>query len=74
MSTATHELASRRQQRRAELASRRRHPSGRDVVRVGPLPVSYYVIAIVMAVYLITSLGTSLFMNWYNARAAIKER
>ena len=31
-------------------------------------------IAIVMAVYLTTSLGTSLFMNWYNARAAIKER
>ena len=31
-------------------------------------------IAIVMAIYLVTSLGTSLFMNWYNARAAIKER
>jgi general L-amino acid transport system permease protein len=31
-------------------------------------------IAIVMAVYLVTSLGTSLFMNWYNARSAIKER
>lgn len=31
-------------------------------------------IAIVMAVYLITSLGTSVFMNWYNARSAIKER
>ncbi len=31
-------------------------------------------IAIVMAVYLTTSLSTSAFMNWYNARAAIKER
>lgn len=31
-------------------------------------------IAIVMLVYLSTSLSTSLFMNWYNARAAIKER
>ena len=31
-------------------------------------------IAIVMLVYLTTSLATSLFMNWYNARAAIKER
>jgi len=31
-------------------------------------------IAIVMAVYLTTSLITSAFMNWYNARAAIKER
>jgi general L-amino acid transport system permease protein len=31
-------------------------------------------IAIVMLVYLTTSLGTSALMNWYNARAAIKER
>jgi len=31
-------------------------------------------IAIIMLVYLTTSLGTSGFMNWYNARAAIKER
>jgi general L-amino acid transport system permease protein len=31
-------------------------------------------IAIVMLVYLTTSLGTSLLMNWYNARSAIKER
>jgi general L-amino acid transport system permease protein len=31
-------------------------------------------IALVMLVYLITSLGTSLLMNWYNSRAAIKER
>jgi general L-amino acid transport system permease protein len=31
-------------------------------------------IAIVMLVYLTTSLTTSLFMNWYNARSAIKER
>jgi general L-amino acid transport system permease protein len=31
-------------------------------------------IAIVMAIYLITSLSTSAFMNWYNKRAAIKER
>lgn len=31
-------------------------------------------IAIVMLVYLTTSLVTSLLMNWYNARAAIKER
>ena len=31
-------------------------------------------IAIVMAVYLTTSLATSLLMNWYNDRAAIKER
>lgn len=31
-------------------------------------------IAIVMLVYLTTSLSTSLLMNWYNSRAAIKER
>ena len=31
-------------------------------------------IAIVMAVYLSTSLSTSGFMNWYNRRAAVKER
>ena len=31
-------------------------------------------IAIIMAVYLTTSLATSIMMNWYNARAAIKER
>ena len=31
-------------------------------------------IAIVMLVYLTTSLSTSAFMNWYNARAAIRER
>ena len=31
-------------------------------------------IAIVMLVYLSTSLATSLLMNWYNDRAAIKER
>ncbi|MGE5337954.1 MAG: amino acid ABC transporter permease [Gemmatimonadota bacterium] len=31
-------------------------------------------IAIVMAVYLLLSLSTSAFMNWYNKRAAIKER
>lgn len=31
-------------------------------------------IAIIMAVYLTLSLSTSSFMNWYNRRAAIKER
>ena len=31
-------------------------------------------IAIVMLVYLTTSLSTSLLMNWYNSRSAIKER
>ena len=31
-------------------------------------------IGIVMAVYLITSLSTSIFMNWYNNRSAIMER
>ena len=31
-------------------------------------------IAIVMLVYLSTSLATSLLMNWYNARSAIKDR
>jgi general L-amino acid transport system permease protein len=31
-------------------------------------------IAVIMLVYLTTSLATSLLMNWYNARAAIKER
>ncbi|WP_418318658.1 amino acid ABC transporter permease [Piscinibacter sakaiensis] len=31
-------------------------------------------IAIIMLVYLTLSLATSAFMNWYNARAAIKER
>ncbi|NBW26189.1 MAG: amino acid ABC transporter permease, partial [Betaproteobacteria bacterium] len=31
-------------------------------------------IALIMVVYLSTSLLTSLLMNWYNARAEIKER
>jgi general L-amino acid transport system permease protein len=31
-------------------------------------------ISIVMAIYLFTSLATSMLMNWYNARAAIAER
>ena len=31
-------------------------------------------IAIIMLVYLSTSLGTSALMNWYNKRVAIKER
>jgi general L-amino acid transport system permease protein len=31
-------------------------------------------IAIIMLVYLSTSLSTSMLMNWYNSRAAIKER
>jgi general L-amino acid transport system permease protein len=31
-------------------------------------------IAIIMLVYLTTSLATSAIMNWYNTRAAIKER
>jgi len=31
-------------------------------------------ISIVMLVYLATSLGTALLMNWYNARSAIQER
>jgi general L-amino acid transport system permease protein len=31
-------------------------------------------IAIIMAVYLTTSLSTSAFMNWYNRRAAVRER
>jgi general L-amino acid transport system permease protein len=31
-------------------------------------------IAIIMLVYLTTSLATSAFMNWYNKRSAIKER
>lgn len=31
-------------------------------------------ISLVMLVYLSTSLGTSILMNWYNSRAAIKER
>ena len=31
-------------------------------------------IAIIMLIYLTTSLGTSALMNWYNKRAAIKER
>ena len=31
-------------------------------------------IAIIMLVYLTTSLLTSFFMNWYNTRSAIKER
>ena len=31
-------------------------------------------IAVVMLVYLSTSLSTSLLMNWYNKRAAIQER
>jgi general L-amino acid transport system permease protein len=31
-------------------------------------------IAIIMLIYLTTSLSTSAFMNWYNASKAIKER
>jgi len=31
-------------------------------------------IAIIMLVYLTTSLSTSAFMNWYNKRSAIRER
>jgi general L-amino acid transport system permease protein len=31
-------------------------------------------IAVIMAVYLTTSLATSAFMNWYNTRTAIRER
>ena len=31
-------------------------------------------ITIIMAVYLTLSLSTAALMNWYNARAAIKER
>ena len=31
-------------------------------------------ISVIMLVYLSPSLATSLLMNWYNARAAIKER
>jgi general L-amino acid transport system permease protein len=31
-------------------------------------------IAIIMLVYLATSLSTSFFMNWYNAKSSIKER
>ena len=31
-------------------------------------------IAVIMVIYLSTSLGTSALMNWYNKRAAIKER
>jgi general L-amino acid transport system permease protein len=31
-------------------------------------------IALIMLVYLTTSLLTSFFMNWYNAKSAIKER
>ncbi len=31
-------------------------------------------IAVIMAVYLCTSLGTSALMGWYNRRAAIRER
>ena len=31
-------------------------------------------IVIIMLVYLTTSLSTAAFMNWYNRRAAIKER
>jgi general L-amino acid transport system permease protein len=31
-------------------------------------------IAIIMLIYLTTSLATSALMNWFNSRAAIKER
>jgi len=31
-------------------------------------------ISVIMAIYLCTSLATSLLMNWYNTRSAIKER
>lgn len=50
MTATTSELASARHLRRAAMASRRRHPSGRNVVETAPLPISYYVIAMVMAV------------------------
>lgn len=50
MNATTSELASPRHLRRAAMASRRRHPSGRNVVETAPLPISYYVIAMVVAV------------------------
>jgi cell division protein FtsW len=50
MSSTTTHLGDERAQRRAEEASRRRHPAGRVVVRSGPLPMNYYVIATVLAV------------------------
>ncbi len=50
-----------------------------DVVSIGNTAINQTgraveCIVIIMAVYLTTSLLTSLFMNWFNARAAIKER
>jgi cell division protein FtsW len=39
-----------REARRTEMAARRRHPTGRAVVHTAPLPITYYVIALVLAV------------------------
>ncbi len=50
MGSTTTYIGGQRQERRAELASRRRHPSGRVVVRTGPLPMNYYMIAVGIAV------------------------
>ena len=50
MSSTTTHVGHPRDLRRAEMAAKRRHPSGRIVVRSEPLPWNYYVIAIVMAV------------------------
>jgi cell division protein FtsW len=49
MTSSTTYLGSRRQIRRAQQASRKRHPAVRKVVRTAPLPITYYVIAIVIA-------------------------
>ena len=50
MTAPTSELSAPRHLRRAAMAARRRHPAGRNVIETAPLPVTYYVIAIVMAV------------------------
>jgi general L-amino acid transport system permease protein len=57
--------------RRRDRLSRRRSIANTALNQTGR---AVECIAIIMAVYLTTSLTTSAFMNWYNRRAAIQER
>ena len=59
MSTSSAVIADRRRQAAARASSKRRHPTGRtDVpsVPLGPPPVTYYVIAVVVAVFVMLGL------------------
>ena len=59
MSTNSAAIADRRRQAAARASSMRRHPTGRTDVRpapLGPPPATYYVIAVVVAVFVMLGL------------------